>query len=242
MIDRQYLDPQLTQLSDAAHCQESLLVILPSQGNTGFFDMLEEKSAAVERARQLRHPVRLLLAYPPEEAMERDFSRFFDSPRVAARNRRFAGCFGIDVSSYAASGRYGGRFLELIAYMRSQPEIVFVLFARADREKHAQALQDTVERFLPLRVLRLEPPTPAILRDYTLEHLQGFFPQVTRDIPTVLEDYFAHGMQDFDAAKDLVRRLRQADSVTDPAAASRLVRTMCAQQEASRCGRPTIGF
>lgn len=98
-----------------------LICLTPDISRNSFYHLLEIRSA------RKGSPL-LSLSMPDSTSNEMAMNEFLESSSVFAENDVFSGTFAIDVTSYAhkASHRF---FRMLMSYIRSNPQIEFILYS-----------------------------------------------------------------------------------------------------------------
>ena len=211
------LSVELMARCDGPACCENELIVLPPDGDAGFEAYFERKAKQIYRFRHLltrrEEQTRLILRYPTAPArfpvnVENAFNRFFNSPDMVAGNQPFEGCFGIDLTDYLHKTA-DPELDRLIAYIRSQPDVTFVLFVYASDEREALPLMGMLDQYFPLRLLRLTLPDTDRLTAYAEDLIREICPDWDGSLTEDVRAFFARGTNGYDTAEFLARELKE---------------------------------
>jgi len=188
------------------------LVVLPEVGDCGFMEYFDKKASAVISRKKIYSIVdsesTLMLEYPePESQQSNIFELFFESPSVVAQNQKFEGLFGIDISNYVNRLNHD-RFVSLISYINSNPDIVFVLFFYSDSKKEIERVHTSLMHHMDIVKTILPPPAPSQLLDYTMEGITNLCNSAEAGIENHLSTFYAKNRVGYDSADYLLRNLK----------------------------------
>ena len=190
-----------------ANCCFDDFVMLPKEGDVGIHEYIEYKAQEIVTAKNLYSPLEqhmLMLSYPtPNNENDRIFDYFFESPSVVALNDRFVGCFGIDVTAYLGKTNHP-RFEELLAFIGSHTEIVFVLFVYTDDKALAEQMFSVLCNYDKFRKMSIPLPHTVTLCAYTEEELIKIGKSIDFDAKVYLAEYYRKNPCGFDTADWLV--------------------------------------
>jgi len=208
------LNKNFLNVCNRANCCFDDFVLLPPEGDVGIDEYIEYKAGQIKQAKSIYSPLSqhmLILSYPSDLVSDQTaFNCFFESPSVVALNDRFSGCFGIDVTDYL--GRTDSpAFLNLLTYIGSHTDIVFVLFAYTSDKEEADKMFNILCKYDKFRKMSIALPSPETLCDYTLDvmHEAGF--SATEETTKFLLSHFKNTPSGFDAAEWLVLYLQNND-------------------------------
>ena len=208
------LSSELLNNCTIKNCCIDELVILPPEGDVGFEEYYNYKAEMIRDAKNIFSPAeenKLMLAYPKSDSREPYiFEKFFESPSIVARNRDFEGCFAIDISAYI--GKTDDEYFDkLMAYMHSNPNIVFLLFMYSDNKNEIENMYDFLFRYDEIRMLSIPLPDASTLTEYTVSIIKEFCPDIDDGIDEYLLKFFTDMECGYDLADYLVRYLKYAD-------------------------------
>lgn len=188
------------------------LVVLPEVGDCGFVEYFEHKADAVISRKAIYSIVdnqsTLMLEYPAPDCKPANvFELFFESPSVVANNQKFEGLFGIDISNYVKRLDHE-KFEDLISYIKSNPEIVFVLFFYSDDAQETERVHTMLMKHMDIVKTVLPVPDSSQLLAYTMEGIEKLCARPEGGIKKLLEDFFAENAVGYDAADYLLRHLK----------------------------------
>lgn len=202
-----------------AACCANEFIVLPPDGDAGFEEYFNLKADGVYDARHLfvrkKEQTRLILKYPSPSSENPDndlllLHRFLASPEAVACNQPFEGCFGIDVTAYLRKAA-DPRLDQLIAYIKTHPDIVFVLFAFAGDAKQALPLLGTFDQYFPLQMLRIPLPDADRLTEYAEGLIRELYPEYDGSLTSDIKAFFLEEPTGYDSAEFLVRELGERD-------------------------------
>lgn len=188
------------------------LVVLPELGDCGFIEYFEHKANAVISRKEIYSIVdsqsTLMLEFPDPDCVSGNiFEMFFESPSVVAQNQKFEGLFGIDISNYVNRLDHE-RFSSLISYIKTNPEIVFVLFFYSDNQKEIERVHSTLMKHIDIAKTVLPVPTPSQLLAYTMEGMNELTQKLENGIEEHLGNFFENNSVGYDSADYLLRHLK----------------------------------
>ncbi len=206
------INKTILEACNEATCLGNELVVLPQSGEVGFEEYFAHKTRAVRDAKKIFSTFggyELMLEYPAQDTKEpMAFERFFESPFVVARNHVFKGCFGIDITNYI-NQYHAERFLDLIAYMRSNPDAVYVLFMYSGNSNEIRAMHDFLVQYMDIRLVNIPLPSVQELIEYTISHIRDFSLHVDAAVESDLHDYYTKHPAGFEVADYIVRQLQK---------------------------------
>ena len=205
------LGKEFLSFCNRANCCFDDFIILPPEGDVGIEEYIEYKANQIMSAKNIFSPREqhmLLLSYPSAETdNSRAFEFFFESPSVVALNDNFTGCFGIDVTEYLGKTEHP-RFKELLTYIGSHTDIVFVLFVYTKDENLAKQMFNTLCSYDKFRKMSISLPSPETLCDYMAFEFEKLSFSMNSDTRAFLTEYFRNSPSGFDAADWLVLYLQ----------------------------------
>ena len=197
-----------------ANCCFDDFVMLPEEGDVGILEYIEYKAEQIVRAKNLYSPLEqhmLMLSYPaPNNENNRIFEYFFESPSVVALNDRFVGCFGIDVTAYLNKTNHP-RFEELLSFIGSHNDIVFVLFVYTNDNDAAQQMFSVLCNYDKFRKMSIPLPHAVTLCAYTSEELDKIEKPLSYEAKVYLAEHYRVKPCGFDAADWLVSFIQNND-------------------------------
>lgn len=236
----------IARCSGAACCANEF-VVLPPDGDAGFEEYFGLKADGVYDARHLfvrkKEQTRLILKYPSPSSENPDndlllLHRFFTSPEAAACNQPFEGCFGIDVTAYLRKTA-DPRLDQLISYIRTHTDIVFVLFAYAGDAKQALPLLGAFDQYFPLQMLRIPLPDAEMLTVYTEGLIRERYPEYNGSLRDDIKAFFTEEPTGYDTAEFLLRELEERGFRGEKEILTNSIRYM---KSCSKQGRSSFGY
>lgn len=207
------LSTSVLEKCNATNCIFNEFIVLPDEGDVGFEEYFDYKTREVIKYKRIFSPMkqnRLMLAYPsPDTKDYMVFNRFFESPYIVGCNHEFEGCFGIDISAYIGKTK-DEHFEMLMSYIRSNPSVVYVLFAYSNNKNEIKKLYDTVMLYENYRYMEISLPTPNELCEYTMSHIRDFSLHIKRPVAVHLESYFQENCCGYETADYIIRRLKSS--------------------------------
>lgn len=198
-------------------CTQNEFIVMPDSGDVGLAEYINHKASLIADRKHLTEPLEqniLMLEYPgPDTQNASLFSLFFDSPNVVACRRVFEGCFAVDVTKYLQCPDHI-QLLNLLAYMKSNPDTVFALFVYTNNLQLADSFYQKVVPFIRLVKSELPLPSTKQLSEYVVESFREKGHQIDWIVLEQLERYFAtHNLAAYDTAEQLIERL-QSENLT----------------------------
>lgn len=198
-------------------CKENELVVLPIDGDIGFEEYFFYKANEVRKAKHLFAPkerTEIILTYPspPNERTSPQytdtlFERFFETPSVVAHNQLFEGCFGIDISAYINHWDTK-EFLDLMSFVKKNPQITFVLFVYSNNSNEDAAMLSFINQFIEISLVQFDTPSCDRLAAYTCDQLRNVSLIIDASFEGFIRDCYDDLSVGYDFADAVVNSLR----------------------------------
>lgn len=213
------IDNKILSMCTPENCEQNEFIVLPVEGDVAFEDYYHHKAELVRTVRNLYTSLdenELMLEYPaPNNQIHNVFNLFFESPYVVSKNLEFNGLFAIDITKYVNYLK-SDSFQQLMIYIQRNPQMVFILFIRANNIPVIDNVFSTLSSQISIVKKEIPLPDPAYLSKCVFDEIQQTINHhIKRDAKEEVIHFLKNNEFGFEFSETLIFYLKQTYSGGD---------------------------